>query len=99
MAFTRGKIAGSRLCDSVDIFPINLGIVYVHNYDYAKVIYKFALPIKVKIYEEYLITDVITLIGSVGGTLSLFIGFSIINIVNNIMDFIKSIIESYFSRK
>ena len=60
--------------------------------------YKFALPLKAKVYEEYLITDGITLIGSVGGTLGLFIGFSISNVVYFIVDFLKSTIETHFWR-
>ena len=61
--------------------------------------YKFTLPLTTKVYEEYLITDSITLIGSVGGTLGLFSGFSINNVVYNIMDFLKTTIVTHFSRK
>ena len=56
----------------------------------ARIYYKFRLPQNAKVYEEYLITDTITLIGSVGGTLGLFIGFSISNVVSYIMDFFKN---------
>ena len=64
---------------------------------YASIItYKFTLPLKAKIYEEYLITDGITLIGSVGGTLGLFIGFTINNLVFSIVDFFKSTMETDF---
>ena len=70
-----------------------------NNYRHAYIYYKFTLPLNAKVYEEYLITDTITLIGSVGGTLGLFIGFSISNVVNYIMDFFQLIIESHFSRK
>ena len=61
--------------------------------NYAVILYKFALPLKAKVYEEYLITDGITLIGSVGGTLGLFIGFSVSNVVYFIVDFFKSTIH------
>ena len=64
----------------------------------ARITYKFALPLRAKVYQEYLITDGITLIGSVGGTLGLFIGFSISNVVYFIVDFLKSTIENHFSR-
>ena len=57
------------------------------------IFYKFALPLKIKVYEEYLITDGITLIGSVGGTLGLFIGFSIDNFVYSIMEFFRSTLQ------
>ena len=64
---------------------------------YASIItYKFTLPLKAKTYEEYLITDGITLIGSVGGTLGLFIGFTINNVVFFIVDFFKSTMETDF---
>ena len=66
---------------------------------YAQFEYIFALPLKAKVYEEYPITDSITLFGSLGGTLGLFIGFSISNVVYTIMDFLQSTIETYFSRK
>ena len=62
-------------------------------------VYTFAMPLKAKVYEEYLITDGFTLIGSVGGTLGLFIGFSISNVVYCIMDLLESIVETHFSRK
>ena len=58
--------------------------------------YKFALPLKAKVYEEYLITDGVTLIGSVGGSLGLFIGFSISNVANRIMAFLESTMETLF---
>ena len=62
---------------------------------YAEIKYNFALPLEAMVYEEYLITDGTTLIGSVGGTLGLFIGFSISNIVYSIMDFLQSKTNCY----
>ena len=69
------------------------------GHQYAKIVYKFSLPLKTKVYKEYLIADGVTLIGSIGGTLGLFIGFSISNIVYNIIDFLKSTIKINFSEK
>ena len=67
--------------------------------NFAKIIYKLALPLKAKVFKEYFITDGITLIGSLGGTLSLFIGFSISNAIHFIVDdFFKSTMETHFSR-
>ena len=57
---------------------------------FIQIVYKFPLPLKAQVYEEYLITDGITLVGSVGGTLGLFIGFSMSNVVYSIMDYFKS---------
>ena len=69
------------------------------TYKYAKIIYKFAIPLKAKVYKEYLITDGTTLFGSVGGTLGLFIGFSISNMVCFIVDFFKLTIETLSRKK
>ena len=76
-----------------------LGKITQHKIEYngAYIRYKFALPLKAKVYEEYLITDGVTLIGSVGGTLGLFIGFSISNVVYSIVNFFKSTFETQFS--
>ena len=70
-----------------------------HDNPYVVISYKFVLPLKAKVYEEYLITDGNTLIGSVGGTLGLFIGFSISNVVYSIMNFLQSTIETNFSKQ
>ena len=50
--------------------------------------YEFSVPEKVTVYNEYLIYDDKRVIGSVGGTLGMFIGFSFSNFVSF---FIKSI--------
>ena len=66
----------------------------------AKIKYKFALPLKAKVYEEYFIIDSIGLIGSVGGTLGVFIGFSFSGLIINIIEYIKTLIErKQISRK
>ena len=58
--------------------------------------YRFAKPQSVKVHEEYLIYDEIGLIGSVGGTLGIFIGFSfsgVVTCVINIVQQVKNIIK------
>ena len=66
----------------------------------AKIKYKFALPLKAKVYEEYFIIDSFGLIGSVGGTLGVFIGFSFSGLIINIIENIKTLIErKQISRK
>ena len=60
--------------------------------------YKFVRPLKSKVYEEYLITDTIGLIGSVGGTLGLFVGFSFSNILTYIMQYVQIKMQMLFSR-
>ena len=51
------------------------------NSNVSLVQYKYVTPLFLSVYEEYIICDLINLIGSVGGTLGLFIGFSFNNIL------------------
>ena len=51
--------------------------------------YKFGNPAKVNVLEEYLIYDFITMIGSIGGTLGLCIGFSFSNLFNSLISSFK----------
>ena len=55
--------------------------------------YSFTLPLKAKVYEEYFIIDSIQLIGSVGGTLGMFIGFSFSNLIICIIEYIQSFMK------
>ena len=55
-----------------------------------KYMYQFGKLQNVIVHEEYLIYDFIGVIGSAGGTLGLFIGFSFINIIDSIMSFLKT---------
>ena len=55
--------------------------------------YKFALPLKAKVFEEYFIIDSIGLIGSVGGTLGMFIGFCFSNLIISIIECIQLLME------
>ena len=51
--------------------------------------YKFAEPAFVKVYQEYLIFDAIGMIGSVGGTLGLFIGLSFGNVLTFLIGYLQ----------
>ena len=51
--------------------------------------YRFAYLRSVKVYEEYFIYDEIGLIGSVGGTLGMFIGFSFTGVISCFINFLK----------
>ena len=42
-----------------------------------------------KVFEEYLIYDIMDMIGSVGGTLGMFIGFSLDGVVTWVIGYIK----------
>ena len=59
---------------------------YMHH---KKLTYQFAYPQILKIYQEYLIYDGIGMIGSVGGTLGMFIGFSFSNTISSILNFLQ----------
>ena len=55
---------------------------------------KFSRPYKMTTFEEYLLYDFLALVGSVGGTLGLFVGFSFYDFVlkiTNIMPFHENI--------
>ena len=65
----------------------------------AKIKYKFHLPLRAKVYEEYFIIDTIGLIGSVGGTLGVFIGFSFSNLIISIIEYIKTLMESQLTSR
>ena len=57
---------------------------------YYKILsYQFDYPQVLTIYEEYLIYDGIGMIGSVGGTLGMFIGFSFSNTISSILNFLQ----------
>ena len=53
--------------------------------------FDFAPPYKVKVSEQYLIYDFIGLVGSVGGTLGLFIGFSFYDMISRLCNKLRSI--------
>ena len=55
----------------------------------AQFVYKFGNPAKVNVLEEYLIYDFITMIGSIGGTLGLCIGFSFSNLFISLISSFK----------
>ena len=55
---------------------------------------KYGAPEVVIVYEEYLITDFTVVLGSVGGTLGLFIGFSFFNIISYLIDISHTFISN-----
>ena len=59
--------------------------------------YRFA-TLKTEVYKEYLIYDVIGMVGMVGGTLGLFIGFSFSNFLTCLFENIQWIILKICSR-
>ena len=71
---------------------------YDNNKTKALLEYKFAEPAFVKVNNEYLIFDTIGMIGSVGGTLGLFIGLSFSNVIAILIGYFKKIILYLDSR-
>ena len=51
--------------------------------------YRFATPETVTVYNEYLIYDTTNMIGSIGGTLGMFIGFSFMKIMSSMINILK----------
>ena len=64
--------------------------------------YRFSHPQALTVHDEYLIYDDIGLIGSVGGTLGMFIGFSFSGIITCFFNFLKQfkwIVKTKFKNK
>ena len=57
--------------------------------DHFKLIYYFGSPEYTKVFEEYLIMNEMGLIGNVGGTLGMFIGFSFTGVIAFVISFFK----------
>ena len=55
--------------------------------------YSIKAPATMRVNEEYLIYDFVGLVGSVGGTLGMFIGFSFMNVISDVLIYIKSLLE------
>ena len=69
-----------------------------HNDDYVTfaVRYQFMPPQMTVTYKEYLIFDTIGVVGSVGGTLGMVIGFSLTGVVSSIIVFLKKIVKTKY---
>ena len=66
-----------------------------HNITFA---YKIANS-KLKVEEEYLIQDFVGMLGSIGGTLGLFVGFSIFGGLSFILDHLQIFVEKFSKKK
>ena len=75
------QYSGKIISDSTTTFEAD------NNASYVK--YQFDAPLYAKVYEEYIIVDAIGMIGSVGGTLGLFIGFSFSNVINVLIGYLQ----------
>ena len=83
---------------------IQYHIIYDEDYknnehtDYAVIQYKLSMPLIIQTNKEFIISDVIGMIGSVGGTLGLFIGFSFSNVLTIMMEYLQLVIDKICSR-
>ena len=78
-----------KLCNIVQ-YSGKLSMVYNRGqgpYDYS-FRYRFAPPHTEKIFEEYLIYDIVNMVGSVGGNLGMWIGFSFTGIFSKLIKMI-----------
>ena len=50
---------------------------------------RYAPPVKAKVYQEYLIYNFFDMFGSVGGTLGVFIGFSMTGLISTAIDYFR----------
>ena len=60
------------------------------DWNYFKLVYYFANPEYTKVFKEYVIVTEMGLIGNVGGTLGMCIGFSFSGLIALIISFFKS---------
>ena len=60
--------------------------------------YKF-ITSKIKVEEEYLIHDFVGMLGSIGGTLGLFVGFSFLSGISYILKYVQVFIKEFISKK
>ena len=86
-----------RSCSTIQ-YPIFYEMDYKNDEYNAVIQYKLSMPLVVQGFKEYPIFDVIGMIGTVGGTLGLFIGFSFNNVLTIIMEYFQFIIIKIYSR-
>ena len=82
-------------CNQIDY---NLEYEYQEDLDdpNAKRNITFAYKIsnlKMKVEEEYLVHDFVGMLGSIGGTLGLFIGFSFLGLITNLLTYVQAFLE------
>ena len=63
------------------------------NSNWAQFSYEIDPPKKVTVYQEYIVYDAIGIIGSVGGTFGLFIGFSFTGMISGIISFTSNVLH------
>ena len=61
---------------------------------WASFAYEIDPPERLTVYQEYVVYDAIGIIGSVGGTLGLFIGFSFSGLISGLIEFCSKVVKS-----
>ena len=69
------------------------------NWNFYQMHYFIDKEIEMKVYEEYIIIDAMGMIGSVGGTLGLFIGFSFSNVINLLIGYLQVVLNKICWKK
>ena len=83
---------------SVDYMSQGKGIIYMlpsKNATYFSLVVRYKAPGTEYVYEEYLIVDFYGMVGVVGGTLGLFVGFSFFNVITFFIELIKRMYKKY----
>ena len=93
MSQHKGGSNCKRSCSNLEYFGEFEAIVPYksekENWNFYQMHYYIDKAYEMKVYEEYIIIDAIGLIGSVGGTLGLFIGFSFSNVINVLIGYLQ----------
>ena len=89
-----------RSCSNLEYFGEFEAIVPYksekENWNFYQMHYYIDKAYEMKVYEEYIIIDAMGMIGSVGGTLGLFIGFSFSNVINIIIGCLQLLINKIY---
>ena len=62
----------------------------ISNPKLIKLRYEFSMPMRTQIYEEYIIMDVMNVVGVIGGTFGLFIELSFLGIITSIINYFRA---------
>lgn len=94
----------SDCLSACNIIDIDLSVQYQEDEDHVDARrnvtfgYRIANP-KMKVKEEFLIQDFVGMLGSIGGTLGLFVGFSFTGVLSFLFDNLHSFAKRYLTQK
>ena len=69
------------------------------NETYFSLTINYRLPATVTHHEEYIVMDIYGIVGVIGGTLGLFVGFSFFDAINFLMTFFQKVYQQIYKRK